>query len=326
MALCGRCSKARPHLKRPETLELLCKDCFSFCFEEEVLDTIRRFDLISEGDIVAVGVSGGKDSTVLTHVLDTLNRRHNLNFRIELVCIDEGIAGYRDHALQTVQRNSVKYSLPLTILSFTELFGWTLDQIFRETQTKETCTYCGIFRRRSLDLGAQRVQATKVAVGHNADDIAETVLLNVLRGDSGRFGRSVDIKTNGIQTALQGSAIPPRIKPFAFQNQKEIVLYAHYNQLDYYAVECPYAVQAFRRFPRNYLVGKQGEDPKLMRRIIEGAIAFQTEAPEEEGSDIRFCEKCGAASNHAVCMACKLLEKLAKGHAERAVVEDEEPQ
>jgi cytoplasmic tRNA 2-thiolation protein 1 len=325
MALCAHCSKARPHVKRPETRELLCKDCFSFAFEEEVLQTIWRFELITEGDVVAIGVSGGKDSTVLVHALDTLNKRHSLNFRIELVCIDEGIVGYRDQALQTVQRNSVKYSLPLTILSFTELFGWTLDHIFSATQTKETCTYCGIFRRRSLDLGAQRVHATKVAVGHNADDIAETVLLNVLRGDVTRFGRSVDIKTDGIEAQLQGSVIPPRIKPFAFQNQKEIVWYAHYNQLDYYAVECPYAAQAFRRFPRNYLVGKQGQDPKLMRRIIEGAIAFQAEAPAEEGSKIGFCERCGAASNHSVCMACKLLDRLAKGHAERPVVEDPEP-
>jgi cytoplasmic tRNA 2-thiolation protein 1 len=326
MSLCARCSNVRPHLKRPETGELICKSCFSFCFEEEVFETIRRFDLIKEGDIVAIGVSGGKDSTVLTHVLDALNRRHNLNFRIELVCIDEGIVGYRDHALQTVQRNSVKYELPLTILSFTDLFGWTLDQIFRATQTKETCTYCGIFRRRSLDLGAQRVGATKVAVGHNADDIAETVLLNVLRGDVTRFGRSVDIKTDGIDARIGGAVIPPRIKPFAFQNQKEIVWYAHYNQLDYYAIECPYAVQAFRRFPRNYLVGKQAQDPKLMRRIIEGAIAFQTGTQAEESSEIGFCEKCGAASNHPVCMACKLLEKLAKGHAERRVVEDPEPE
>jgi cytoplasmic tRNA 2-thiolation protein 1 len=323
MPPCSRCGTGRAHLKRPETLELLCKDCFSFCFEEEVLATIRRFDLIVEGDIVAVGVSGGKDSTVLTHVLDTLNKRHNLNFRIELVCIDEGIRGYRDFALETVQRNSVKYSLPLTILSFTELFGWTLDQIFSATQTKETCTYCGIFRRRSLDLGAERVHATKVAVGHNADDIAETVLLNVLRGDVTRFGRSVDIKTDGIERHGQGGVIPPRIKPFAFQNQKEIVWYAHYNQLDYYAVECPYAVQAFRRFPRNYLVGKQGQDPKLMRRIIEGAIKFQETAPDEPAVEIRFCERCGGASNHPICMACKLLERLANGHAERAVVEDE---
>jgi cytoplasmic tRNA 2-thiolation protein 1 len=300
---------------------LLCKRCFSFLFEEEVFGTIGRFDLLSGSDVVAIGVSGGKDSTVLMHVLDTLNKRHSIGFRIELVCVDEGIVGYRDHALRTVENNARKYDLPLTILSFTDLFGWTLDQIFRATQTRETCTYCGIFRRRALDLGAQRVGATRVAVGHNADDVAETVLLNVLRGDLTRFGRSVDVKTDGIETQLQAVRVPPRIKPFAFQNQKEIVWYAHYNELEYYAVECPYAVQAFRRFPRGYLVAKQRDDPALMRRIIEGTMAIQTLLIIKD-SDVGFCERCGSASNHAVCMACKLIEKLAKGHAARQVVED----
>lgn len=319
MVQCGKCGKAKAQIKRPETGELLCHECFSYAFEEEVFQTMQRFDLVKPDDVVAIGVSGGKDSTVLLHVLDTINKRHNMGFKIELICIDEGISGYRDNALETVQKNAERYGHNLTIISFTELFGWTLDQIFSATQTKETCTYCGIFRRRALDLGAARVGATKVAVGHNADDVSETVLLNVLRGDLTRFGRSVDVKTDGIE-----KVIAPRIKPFALQNQKEIVYYAHFNKLLYYAVECPYAVQAFRRFPRMYLVEKQRTDPGVMRRIIEGAIQYQQDNPCPEEPMIGFCEKCGAPSNHAVCMACKLLDRLRDAHAAKAVVADPE--
>lgn len=316
---CQKCGKSKAQIKRPETGELLCQECFSYAFEEEVFATIKRFDLIKPDDIIAIGVSGGKDSTVLLHVLDTINKRHEMGFKIELVCIDEGISGYRDNALQTVEENARRYGHNLTIISFTELFGWTLDQIFSATHTKETCTYCGIFRRRALDLGAARVGATKVAVGHNADDVSETVLLNVLRGDVIRFGRSVDVKTDGIE-----QVVAPRIKPFALQNQKEIVYYAHFNKLLYYAVECPYAVQAFRRFPRMYLVEKQRSDPGVMRRIIEGAIQYQQENPSPEETAIGECEKCGAPSNHSVCMACKLLDRLREAHAAKAVVADPE--
>ena len=313
MVLCEVCHQANAQVIRPETGQKVCKHCFSICFEDEVLQTIRRFDLISPGD-----------STVLMHVLHTLNQRYNLGFRIELVCIDEGIQGYRDNALETVKKNAESYGLPLTILSFTEMFGWSLDQIFRATKTKETCTYCGIFRRRALDIGAQKVGATKVAVGHNADDVAETVLLNVLRGDLNRYARSVDIKTDGIESKVKNACIPPRIKPFAFQNQKEIVYYAHFNNLLYYAVECTYAVQAFRRFPREYLVGKQQKDPLVMRRIIEGAIMYQQSIPQDEKEkvEIGFCKKCGSACNHDVCMACHLLEKLANGYAQKQIIED----
>lgn len=321
MVKCSKCEE-RAVIKRRETGEPLCRECFAFALEEEVYTTCQRFELIKSGDIVAIGVSGGKDSTVLLHVLHTINQRHNMGFQIQLLCIDEGISGYRDNALETVKFNAEKYQLPLLILSFTDLFGWTLNEIFHATQTKETCTYCGIFRRRALDIGAQKVNATKVAVGHNADDISETVLLNVLRGDVTRFGRSVDIKTDGIDNKLAGSSIAPRIKPFALTNQKEIVFYSHFLDLKYYAVECPYAIQAFRRFPRQYLVEKQQKDPGLMRRIIEGAILYQNQTPSAE-VDIQYCNKCGAPSNHDICMACRLLEKLDKAHASRRIVPDE---
>ncbi|OHS97757.1 hypothetical protein TRFO_35924 [Tritrichomonas foetus] len=321
--LCKHCQKEKAQIKRPETGEFLCKECFSFAFEEEVYQTCQRFNLISPGDVVAVGVSGGKDSTVLMHVLNAINIRHNMQFQIQLVCIDEGIIGYRDNALDTVLKNSESYKLPITILSFTDIFGWTLDHIYKATKTKETCTYCGIFRRRALDIGAQKVHATKVAVGHNADDVAETILLNVLRGDNVRYFRSVDVRTDGIESKMDNATIAPRIKPFALQNQKEIVYYAHYNKLLYYSVECPYAVQAFRRFPREYLVNKQRTDPCVMRRMIEGSLRYQNEnqvQPPE--ADVKFCQKCGAVSNHDVCMACKLLDRLAAGHASKQIVED----
>ena len=179
MPLCAICGVEKAQVKRHETKQLVCKKCFSYAFEEEVYQTIQRFQLLVPGDVVAIGASGGKDSTVLMHVLYTLNQRHNMGISIQLVTIDEGIHGYRDYALQTVKDNAESYNLPLIILPFTELFGWTLDQIFSATKTKETCTYCGIFRRRALDIGATRVNATKVAVGHNAD--LHVILIIVLQ-------------------------------------------------------------------------------------------------------------------------------------------------
>jgi len=310
-------------MKRTESGQLLCKECFSYIFEEEVYQTITRFDLLSPGDILAIGVSGGKDSTCLLHVLDTLNKRHDMKIQIHMLCIDEGIGGYRDNALQAVYDNAKRYDLPLLVLSFTDMFGWSLDKIFSATQTKETCTYCGIFRRRALDIGASKIKATKVAVGHNANDIAETVLLNVLRGDTARFARSVDIKTDGIDSKLEVPTVAPRIKPFAFQSQRDIVLYVHFKKLIYYAVECPYAVQAFRRFSREYLVEKEKKDPLVMRKIIEGSIEFQ-ETTEKVEIQIGFCKVCGAASNHEVCMACKLIERLTNAYPSRQIVEDPE--
>ncbi|KAG8882013.1 nucleotidyltransferase, partial [Tulasnella sp. 331] len=69
------------------------------------------------------------DSTVLAHVMKTLNDRYDYGLELFLLSIDEGITGYRDDSLETVKRNQQQYNLPLKILSYDELYGWTMDAI-----------------------------------------------------------------------------------------------------------------------------------------------------------------------------------------------------
>ncbi|VDP38251.1 unnamed protein product [Echinostoma caproni] len=190
---CCRCG-SKGFIKRPKTNDVMCKACFSWCFEEEIHWTIVTSNLIQPGDRIAIGASGGKDSTVLAHVLKVLNERYNYGAELLLLSIDEGIAGYRDDSLETVKRNKLQYSLPLTILSYQasfslksritvipftqDLFGWSMDAIVKKIGQKRNCTFCGIFRRQALDRGAVLLGANKICTGHNADDVAETVLMN----------------------------------------------------------------------------------------------------------------------------------------------------
>jgi cytoplasmic tRNA 2-thiolation protein 1 len=148
--------------------------------------------MFRRGDKVAVAVSGGKDSTVLAHLMCTLNARHGYGLDLFLLSIDEGIAGYRDDSLDTVKRNEQEYGIPLRVVSFQQLYGWTMDEIVRAVGTTGNCTYCGVFRRQALDRGAMLCGADKIVTGHNADDNAETVIMNLLRSDHQRLGRCVD--------------------------------------------------------------------------------------------------------------------------------------
>lgn len=85
--------------------------------------------------------------------------------------------------------------MPLKILSYEELYGWSMDKIVAEVGRKNNCTFCGVFRRQALDRGATLLNVDCIATGHNADDIAETVLMNILRGDVARLQRCVNITT-----------------------------------------------------------------------------------------------------------------------------------
>ncbi|KAE8696772.1 Cytoplasmic tRNA 2-thiolation protein 1 [Hibiscus syriacus] len=114
---------------------------------------------------------------VLVYVLSVLNRQHNYGLDLFLSSIDEGITGYRDDSLETVKRNELQ----------------------------------------ALDRGAALLKVDKVSTGYNADDIAETVLLNILRVDIARLSRCTSIIT--------GEEPIARCKPFKYTYEKKIVIY-----------------------------------------------------------------------------------------------------
>lgn len=65
-----------------------------------------------------------------------------------LLSIDEGISGYRDDSLETVKRNELEYKIPLCIVSYKMLYGWTMDEIVAQIGKRSNCTFCGVFRRQ----------------------------------------------------------------------------------------------------------------------------------------------------------------------------------
>ncbi|KAF8568473.1 hypothetical protein P879_03651 [Paragonimus westermani] len=301
---CSRCD-AKGYIKRPKTGDVLCRDCFSWCFEEEVHWTIKNANLLQPGDRIAIGASGGKDSTVLAYIMKLLNTRYNYGVELMLLSIDEGISGYRDESLETVRRNQKQYCLPLTILSYKDLFGWSMDSIVRAVGNKRNCTFCGIFRRQALDKGAAMLKANKICTGHNADDVAETVLMNILRGDIGRLRRCTAI--------VAGSeGMIPRFKPFKYVYEKEIVMYAHLHKLDYFSTECKYAPNAYRGYARTFIKDLERFRPRSILDIINSGEQIIVKA------DVKVpvhgtCEKCGCVSSQRVCHACVLLEGLNAG-------------
>nr|CAB3448025.1 unnamed protein product [Digitaria exilis]CAB3451167.1 unnamed protein product [Digitaria exilis] len=319
--LCVRCGERKAALKRPKTLEQICRECFYVVFEDEIHQTIANNSLFKAGDRVAIGASGGKDSTVLAYVLSELNRRYNYGLDLFLLSVDEGITGYRDDSLETVKRNEIQYGLPLKIVSYKDLYGWTMDDIVKAIGLKNNCTFCGVFRRQALDRGAALLKADKIVTGHNADDIAETVLLNILRGDIARLSRCTFITT--------GEDGPiPRCKPFKYTYEKEIVIYPFYEMYRIFIcchvgfiqniliwLCCDpgiYSPNAYRGFAREFIKDLERMRPRAILDIIKSGENFRistTTRMPEQGT----CERCGYISSQKLCKACVLLDGLNRG-------------
>lgn len=247
-----------------------------------------------------------------------MNEQYNYGLNLFLLSIDEGITGYRDDSLQTVKQNQIDYQLPLKILNYKDLYGWTMDEIVRKIGIKNNCTFCGVFRRQALDRGAIMLGCDSIATGHNADDLAETILMNVLRGDISRLKRSTRIITDiGEELEMSNSCIR-RTKPFKYAYEKEIVLYARFKKLKYFSTECIYSPLAYRGFVREHLKHMEKICPSVILDIIHSGEYFDEKKANEKINDTTkqtrgICKRCSYISSMGICKACVLLEELNDG-------------
>ena len=287
---CSVCKHARAQVLRPKNKVKCCSACFIDLFEKEVAETVESTNLFLPGERVAIGASGGKDSTVLASVLKILNERHGWNLDLVLLSVDEGIQGYRDHSLDAVKRNSAELGLPLKIVSYEELYGWSMDQVVAQVGKKGNCTYCGVFRRQALDRGAAMLGVGHVVTGHNADDVAETVLMNLLRGDLARLARGTSIITStpSAATAKADGEVTftnvKRSKPLIYAYEREIVLYAHHKKLDYFSTECIYSPEAFRGSARTLIKNLERIRPESILDVVRSGVDMGKLVPGQGGS------------------------------------------
>lgn len=280
----------------PCTLQHLCADHFSQDVEVRVRSTIQRHHMIPPGERVAVALSGGKDSTVLIHLLTRLLPEADL----VAVTVDEGIDGYREETLRSAEATTARLGIDHHILSFKELYGKTLDEIIQE-QPDRACSICGILRRKAINTIAREAGASRLATGHNLDDEAQSVLMNWLRGDRERILWRPE--ENG------GPGLVPRVKPLREILEKEGALYGILQGFHVELPECPYRHTALRGEVREILTSLEFRHPGTMRRVVEGQARLSRLLPGRgrEASPPRACEICAEPTSGRLCQACRLL-------------------
>jgi len=305
---CTACKRKAAFFHRIYSGERLCRQCFAESIEDKVRGTIARYKMLKFNDRVAVAVSGGKDSMSLLHVMAGMKHRFPRTSLV-VVTVDEGIKGYRDEALQIAAETCSKLDLTHHIVSFKALYGFTLDEIatrMRERESELTpCAFCGVLRRKALNIAALEVGANKIATGHTLDDEVQTSLLNIFHGDVARLAIEKPVTDQVHPRLVQ------KVKPLCEVPEKESALYAYAKGLAFQSTPCPYASEALRNDIRvllNRMEEKHaGTKFTVFKSLQRLRPALNGLAPTGE---FKECAECGEPASGELCMGCQLLKQI----------------
>jgi cytoplasmic tRNA 2-thiolation protein 1 len=308
MPCCTKCQKEESLYYRAYSGEYLCKKCFLRSIESKAAKTISKYSMIEYGDKVAVGVSGGKDSLSLLYVLKMLFDQHpNNGNELVAVTIDEGIKGYRDESLQIVKDFCAQLNIESKVLSYQSLFGIDMDQamVQRSSQKISSCSMCGTFRRRAIDIAAEMVEADIVATAHNMDDQLQTFMINLLAGDVERIGWIYPEPVQYTQTGMK------KVKPFVEIYEYEIAFYALQRDIPFQSEECPYMNESIRTDLREFFNRLERDHPGIKynayRSMTKISKVLRSSMPP---SQTKKCSRCARVSTGDICSVCRTLSIL----------------
>lgn len=263
-----------------------CKQHFIEHFETRFWETIERFSLIRDDEMICVAASGGKDSLAVMHLLSK-------RYPIEALAVDEGIPGYRDRTLEDLRSFCEQRGIPLKVVDFNDLGAKSLA----EQNPAHPCSVCGVLRRKALADHSSEYDI--IATGHNLDDECQTILMNLLRNQRSLLSR-MGPRTHGRE------GIASRIKPFCLTPEREIRAYCLLLGITANFAECPNVVKSFRWKVGEALNRLEQSRPGAKRNIME---RFLSEVHEDTARS-ESCKRCGGPSASGLCRACQLVVNL----------------
>lgn len=240
---------------------------------------VRQYQLIQEGDVIAVCISGGKDSMLLAKCMEEVQKHGKVKFEIRYIVMNPG---YRPEIYEQILENAKTLGIDL------EVFSSNIFDIV-DKQVHSPCYLCARMRRGFLYARAKELGCNKVALGHHFDDVIETIMLSILYG--GEY-KSMPPKLRS--TNFDGMEL---IRPLYLVREDAIVRWAHYNGLTFINCACKFtdsSKSSSKRLEIKQLIHQLEEkNPNIGANIFKSSENVNIEtilAIKKDGEKINFLD------------------------------------
>ncbi len=228
---------------------------------QQLYSFVRRalddYDMIEDGDRIAVGISGGKDSLTLLYALAGMRRFYPLHYEIEAVTVDLGFEGFD---LSKIKALCEDLNVPYTIIK-TEIG----KIVFEDRKETNPCSLCAKMRKGALNESIKALGCNKVAYAHHKDDVVETMLLSMIF--EGRF------HTFSPRTYLDRMDLTV-IRPLLYVSEADVIGFRNLYELPVAKSPCPADGFTKREYAKNLLKSLNqehaGTKERMFRAILEG--------------------------------------------------------
>ncbi|MDI9508202.1 MAG: tRNA 2-thiocytidine biosynthesis protein TtcA [Clostridiales bacterium] len=212
---------------------------------------IDDYSMINDGDKIAIGVSGGKDSLTLLYALSGLRRFYPKSFDLEAITVD---AGYKESDFSGVKKLCDELNINYTVVE-TDI----ADILFEQRKESNPCSLCAKLRKGAFNTKAKELGCNKKAYAHHNDDVIETMLMSLLY--EGRFHCFSPV------TYLDRAGIT-LIRPLIYVDEKDIINFNKANQLPVVKNPCPIDGYTKREFTKQLIKTLDNDNPGLRGRLF----------------------------------------------------------
>lgn len=216
---------------------------------------IDEFHMIQEGDRIAVGISGGKDSLTLLYALAGLRRFYPQPFSLTAITVDLGFEGFHTEKLGELCR---ELDVPYTVVP-TEISRI----IFEDRKESNPCSLCAKMRKGALNTVAKELNCNKIAYAHHRDDVVETMLMSLIF--EGRF------HTFSPVTYLDRMDLT-LIRPLLFLQEADVIGFRNKYNLPVEKSPCPADGNTKREYVKNLLRQLNQENPGVKERMFTAIV------------------------------------------------------